>query len=246
MREVYRNIEAPFEVTEPRNAELMKYVCNSFHALKITFANEIGNICRKLDVDGRRLMELFCLDRKLNISPAYLKPGFAYGGSCLPKDLKALRTIAHDHYLECPVIESVARSNQNQKDLVCQEIIDFDVQEIGILGLSFKAGTDDLRESPIVDVLELLLGKGFNIKIYDRHVHLSKIQGANREFILKRIPFISRFITDNLTEVIDHAKLVVVVNQEPEVLRALATASGSKIIYNLATQSVSGCPTAQV
>ena len=175
-----------------------------------------------------------------------MKPGFAYGGSCLPKDLKALRTIAHDHYLECPVIESVARSNQNQKDLVCQEIIDFDVQEIGILGLSFKAGTDDLRESPIVDVLELLLGKGFNIKIYDRHVHLSKIQGANREFILKRIPFISRFITDNLTEVIDHAKLVVVVNQEPEVLRALATASGSKIIYNLATQSVSGCPTAQV
>jgi len=233
MKDVYAGLAAPFLTTEPRVAELMKYVCNSFHALKITFANEVGNICKKLGIDAHELMEIFCRDTKLNISKAYLKPGFAYGGSCLPKDLRALRTIAHDHYLESPVLDSVERSNEHQKELVCKEIVARGRQKIGILGLSFKAGTDDLRESPIVDVLEKLLGKGFAVRIYDKHVHIARLTGANKEFILQRIPFISRFITDNLEEVIAESDLIVVVNKEAETVAALAKLSAGKEIYDL-------------
>lgn len=234
MRQVYARIDAPFRVTSPRIAELMKYVCNSFHALKITFANEVGNICKALDIDSRELMDIFCLDNKLNLSKAYLKPGFAYGGSCLPKDLKALQTIAHDHYLSCPVLEGIARSNEQQKELVVREILRLGRQNVGFLGLSFKEGTDDLRESPIVDAIERLLGKGFNVRIYDRNVHLSQLTGANKEFILQRIPYISRFITDNLREVLDPSELIVVVNKEPGLKELLMPLMDSKLVYDLA------------
>ena len=234
MRAVYQGIEAPFITAEPRVAEMMKYVCNGFHALKITFANEVGNICRQLDIDPHQLMDIFCRDTKLNISKAYLKPGFAYGGSCLPKDLKALRTIAHDHYLQTPVLEAVERSNELQKDLVCRKIIGFGKQNVGFIGLAFKAGTDDLRESPIVDVIERLLGKGFNIRIYDPHVHVSQLTGANRDYILKKIPFISRFITDDLAATVREAELLVIVNHIPEIERALAELASGKSVYNLA------------
>ena len=233
MRAVYGKIDAPFIVAAPRLAEMMKYVCNSYHALKITFANEVGNICEKLGIDSHALMEIFCRDTKLNTSKAYLRPGFAYGGSCLPKDLKALRTIAHDHYLACPVLEHIEKSNELQKDLVCRQIKRFDRQNIGFLGLSFKAGTDDLRESPIVDVIERLLGKGYHIRIYDRNVHLAALTGANKEFILRKIPYISRFITDNLAEVVEHSDLIVVVNNEPGLAEALADLPKGKIIYEL-------------
>ena len=166
-------------------------------------------------------MEIFCRDTKLNISKAYLKPGFAYGGSCLPKDLRALRTIAHDHYLSSPVLESIEKSNEHQKDLVCREIQRLGQQNVGFLGLSFKAGTDDLRESPIVDVIERLLGKGFNVRIYDRNVHVARLTGANKEYILQKIPFIGRFITDDLAEVLNNSELIVVVNNEPGLKEAL-------------------------
>jgi GDP-mannose 6-dehydrogenase len=234
MKEVYSGLTAPFHTTEPRVAELMKYACNSFHALKITFANEVGNICRKLGIDAHQLMEIFCLDTKLNISKAYLKPGFAYGGSCLPKDLRALRTIAHDHYLESPVLDAIERSNEHQKELVCKEIISRGRQKIGILGLSFKTGTDDLRESPIVDVLEKLLGKGFEIRVFDKHVHIARLTGANKDFILQRIPFISRFVTDNIEQVISNSELIVVVNNEPELQAKLLKLATNKEIYDLA------------
>ncbi len=232
MRAVYQGIDAAFITTEPRVAELMKYVCNSFHALKIVFANEVGNICKKLEIDSHQLMEVFCQDTKLNISKAYLKPGFAYGGSCLPKDLRALRTIAHDHYLQTPVLESIERSNEFQKELVFQRIMQYGVQNIGFIGLAFKAGTDDLRDSPILDVIERLLGKGFNLRIFDPHVHVSQLTGANRDYILKKIPFISRFITDDLPATITNSELLVIVNKGPEIEQALPSLAG-KTVYDL-------------
>jgi GDP-mannose 6-dehydrogenase len=224
MRSVYKAIDAPFVTAEPRVAELMKYVCNSFHALKVVFANEVGNICQKLHVDGQKLMEIFCMDTKLNISKAYLRPGFAYGGSCLPKDLKALRTIAHDHYLQTPVLAAIPESNELQKELVFKQILESGKQNVGFIGLAFKSGTDDLRESPIVDVLERLLGKGFNVRIYDPYVHISRLTGANKDYIISKIPYISRFITDDLNAVASASDLLVVVNKEPklgELLRSL-------------------------
>jgi GDP-mannose 6-dehydrogenase len=234
MRAVYQAIDAPFITTEPRVAELMKYVCNSFHALKITFANEVGNICEHLEIDPQQLMDIFCRDTKLNISKAYLKPGFAYGGSCLPKDLKALRTIAHDHYLQTPVLDAIERSNEMQKDLVYNKILQSGKQNVSFIGIAFKAGTDDLRESPIVDAIERLLGKGFNIRIYDPHVHVSQLTGANRDFILKRIPFISRFITNDLVKTLEDAELLVIVNRIPEIEQAVAQHFAGKPVYDLA------------
>jgi GDP-mannose 6-dehydrogenase len=236
MQAVYQGIEAPFIITEPRVAELMKYVCNSFHALKITFANEVGNICQALAVDAHQLMDIFCQDTKLNISRAYLQPGFAYGGSCLPKDLKALRTIAHDHYLQSPVLEAVERSNELQKELVFRKIIESGKQNVGFIGLAFKAGTDDLRDSPIVDVIERLLGKGFNLRIYDPHVHVAQLTGANRDYILKKIPFISRFITNDLAETVSKAELLIIVNLIPEIETDLAQLAVGKTVYDLTGQ----------
>jgi len=243
MREVYKGIEAPFITTEPRVAELMKYVCNSFHALKIVFANEVGNICKKLEIDAHQLMDVFCQDTKLNISKAYLKPGFAYGGSCLPKDLKALRTIGHDHYLQTPVLDAIERSNDFQKELVFKNILESGSQNVGFIGLAFKAGTDDLRDSPIVDVIERLLGKGFNVRIFDPHVHVAQLTGANRDYILKRIPFISRFITDNIAETVQGSDLLVIVNKDASIEQALAAHSAGKTVYDLAGMRSAGITT---
>ena len=234
MRKVYAAINAEFIATTPRVAEIMKYACNSYHALKITFANEVGTICKKLEIDSREVMRIFCMDTKLNASKAYLRPGFAYGGSCLPKDLRALRTIAHDHYLDCPLLESIERSNEKQKERVCDQIQRLRKHNVGFLGLSFKAGTDDLRESPIVDVIERLLGKGFSIRIYDPNVHVSQLTGANKNYILQKIPFIARFITDDLSSVIGGSDLIVVVNREAGVSEALAGIAADKTIYDLA------------
>lgn len=233
MKQIYEGIDSPFIVTDIRIAELIKYASNAFHALKITFANEIGNICKKLEIDAHKLMDVFCMDQKLNLSSYYLKPGFAYGGSCLPKDLRALRTIAHDSYIECPVLENIERSNELQKTVVLNHIVNSGKQKIGFLGLSFKAGTDDLRNSPIVDILEQLLGKGFDVRIFDRNVHLSQLTGANREYILKKIPYISRFIIDDPKEIIDRSDLIVVVNKEQEFCEILEKVPGGKLIYDL-------------
>ena len=233
MREMYNGIDAPFIATDVKIAELMKYVNNAFHANKITFANEIGNICKKLGIDSHKLMEVFCLDSKLNISPYYLKPGFAYGGSCLPKDMKALRMIAHDNYLDCPVLENIERSNECQKKIALDQIIQFGKEKIGFLGLSFKSGTDDLRDSPILDVVEVLLGKGFDIRIYDSNVQLSRLTGANREYILKRIPYVSKFISANADDLINHSDVIVVVNKEEEFREILNRVPDDRIIYDL-------------
>lgn len=233
MKQIYEEIESPIIVTDIKIAEMIKYVNNAFHALKIVFANEIGNICKKQGIDAHRLMDIFCMDTKLNLSPYYLKSGFAYGGSCLPKDLKALRTIAHDYYLECPLLENIERSNEIQVKLVLDQLIQFNKQRMGFLGLSFKAGTDDLRNSPIIDIIEQLLGKGISIKIYDKNVHFSNLLGANREFILGKIPYISNFITDDPNEIIQDVDVIIVVNKEEEFKNILNNIPEDKIIYDL-------------
>jgi GDP-mannose 6-dehydrogenase len=240
MKRVYEYIDAPLVQVDTKIAELIKYVNNSFHALKICFANEIGSICKVLDVDSHRLMETFCLDTKLNISPTYLKPGFAYGGSCLPKDLSALCAIAHDHYLKCPVLENIESSNENQKNRVFEEIVEFGKQKIGFLGLSFKEGTDDLRSSPIVDILEKLLGKGFDIKIFDKSVSLAKLVGGNRDYIMQRIPFISRFLADEISAVISQSDVIVIVNKEDGFREALSRMAKDKTILDLVNMDFRG------
>ena len=231
-RELYKDIPADFIETDIRVAEIMKYVNNTFHALKIVFGNEVGNICKALDIDSHKVMEIFCRDRQLNISPYYFKPGFAYGGSCLPKDTKALRTLARDHYIDVPVIDHIEKSNELQKANAVKLIMQQGRRNIGILGLSFKAGTDDLRCSPIVDVVETLLGKGFNINIYDKNVKVSELTGTNRDFIMAKIPHLQHFVSDNLDNVAEVSDVLVVTNNEPE-FRDILTRYPGKIIVDL-------------
>ena len=215
-RKLYEHINAEFICTDIKVAEMMKYVNNTYHALKIVFGNEIGRICKKLDVDSHKVMEIFCKDRHLNISPYYFKPGFAYGGSCLPKDSKALRTLARDLYVDVPVINSIEQSNELQKKQAVDIIMGKGKRNIGVLGLSFKAGTDDLRCSPIVDVVENLLGKGFSLSIYDKNVKLSELTGTNRDFIMAKIPHLQHFISANLDEVVAKSEVLVITNKEKE------------------------------
>ena len=215
-REFYRNIPGEFISTDIEVAEIMKYVNNTYHALKIVFGNEIGNICKALDIDSHKVMDIFCRDKQLNISPYYFKPGFAYGGSCLPKDSKALRTLAHDHYIEAPVINAIDPSNQLQKKNALEIIESKGISSIGILGLSFKSGTDDLRCSPIVDVAEELLGKGYDIRIYDKNVRVSQLTGTNADFIAAKLPHLHEIITDDLDAVAGASGLLVITNREKE------------------------------
>ena len=199
--ELYKPLPGEFISTEVRVAEVMKYVNNTFHALKIVFGNEVGVICKALGIDSHKVMDIFCRDRQLNISPYYFKPGFAYGGSCLPKDSKAFRTLARDNYVDTPVINHIAESNELQKQRATQLIMSIGKRKVAILGLSFKAGTDDLRCSPIVEVVEALLGKGYEISIYDKNVKVSQLTGTNRQFILDKIPHLHHLVSDNLDAV---------------------------------------------
>jgi GDP-mannose 6-dehydrogenase len=202
--------------TDIETAEMVKYADNSWHALKVGFANEIGSLCKALDVDAHKVMDIFCQDRKLNLSPYYLKPGFAFGGSCLPKDVRALLYKAKVLDVHLPILASVLPSNQLQIDRGVQAVIDKGQRKVGVLGFSFKAGTDDLRESPMVELVERLLGKGYDLRIYDRNVSLAALHGANRDYILNRIPHISRLMVQTIDEVFDHAKTIVIGNADPE------------------------------
>lgn len=213
---LYRHLPAEVIITDVKIAELMKYVNNTFHALKVSFANEIGNVCSALEIDSHKVMEIFCKDKELNISPYYFKPGFAYGGSCLPKDLKGLQTLAHDLYVKTPLIESIDKTNQLQVSRAVEIIQETGKHKLGFFGLSFKAGTDDLRNSPAVSLIETLLGKGYEISIYDKNVHLSKLTGTNKEYIDKHIPHLSRLMKAEINEVLDETEVIVVNNKEQE------------------------------
>lgn len=215
-RELYKDIPGEFISTDIGVAEMMKYVDNTYHGLKIVFANEVGNICKALGIDSHKVMEIFCKDKQLNISPYYFKPGFAYGGSCLPKDSKALRTLAHDLYVDCPVINAINPSNELQKKNAIDIIERKGKRKVGILGLSFKSGTDDLRCSPIVDVAEALLGKGYEIQIYDKNVRVSQLTGTNADFIAAKLPHLHEIITDDLDAVVSKCDVLVITNKEKE------------------------------
>jgi GDP-mannose 6-dehydrogenase len=213
---LYARLEAPLIRTDIETAEMVKYVDNGWHALKIGFANEIGNLCKSFSIDAHQVMKIFCQDKKLNISPAYLTPGFAFGGSCLPKDLRALAYKAKMHDLELPIMTSILPSNELQVAKGLQLITEKGHKKIGVLGFSFKAGTDDLRESPMIEVIERLIGKGYDLRIYDKNVNLAKLVGANRDYILNRIPHISRLMVNGIDPVLDHAETVVIGNKDPD------------------------------
>jgi GDP-mannose 6-dehydrogenase len=213
---LYKKLDAPLIRTNLESAEMVKYVDNSWHALKIGFANEIGNLCKSLGLDAHVVMNIFCQDRKLNISPAYLLPGFAFGGSCLPKDLRALSYQAKLQDLQLPILTSILPSNEIQITRGVQLITEKGHRSVGILGFSFKAGTDDLRESPLIEVIERLIGKGYDLRIYDKNVNIASLNGANRDFILNRIPHISKLMVGDISAVLDHAKTVVIGNKDPD------------------------------
>ena len=213
---LYAKLDAPLIRTDLETAEMVKYIDNSWHALKIGFANEIGNLCKSVAVDGIKAMEIFCLDKKLNISPAYLSPGFAFGGSCLPKDLRALAYTAKLHDLELPILSSILRSNELQVIRGLQLIMEKGHTRIGVLGFSFKAGTDDLRESPMIEIIERLAGKGYDLRIYDKNVQVAKLVGANRDFILNRITHVSRLMVDDIDALLKHAETIVIGNKDPD------------------------------
>ena len=229
MEKIFELVNAPIEKVDIEVAEIIKYVNNSFHALKIVFANEIGNVCKKMGIDSNQVMDLFKMDKQLNISSYYFNPGFAYGGSCLPKDLKGLKTLAHDLYLSTPVINSIADSNEIQKELAYDIITNKESEKIGVLGLSFKPGTDDLRYSPIVDVIEKLLGKGYEVKIYDPNVKLQLLVGKNKSYISEKLPHINKLFNENIEEVIDWAETIILTNKE-KVFSEFHIPSGKNIV----------------
>ncbi len=213
---LYKKLDAPLIRTNLETAEMVKYVDNSWHALKIGFANEIGTLGKSLGVDAHEVMKIFCQDRKLNISTAYLSPGFAFGGSCLPKDLRALSYQAKMHDLQLPILTSILPSNEMQIARGVQLITEKGNTRVGILGFSFKAGTDDLRESPLIEVIERLIGKGYDLRIYDKNVNIASLVGANRDFILNHIPHISKLMVNDIGAILSHAQTVVIGNKDPD------------------------------
>jgi len=232
VKSLYEALPARVIIAETKTAEIMKYINNTFHALKISFANEVGNICSSLGIDSHQVMDIFCQDTQLNISKYYFKPGFAYGGSCLPKDLKGLQTLAHDLYLQVPLINSIHRTNEIQMQRAISVLMKHSHRKIGFLGIGFKAGTDDLRNSPAVELAEVLMGKGIALGLYDQNVHISKLTGTNKEYIDQHIPHLSRHMVDDCRQLAEWSDVLVVCTKEPEFAQLLEEVTG-KIVLDL-------------
>ncbi len=228
VREVFVHLPCEFIVTSVGVAEMLKYACNAFHAVKITFANEIGRLSRSVGVDSREVMDLVCRDKRLNISPAYLKPGFAFGGSCLPKDLRALTYVARVNDVTTPMLGNVVGSNRAHIDHALDLVTIAGKRRIGMIGLSFKAGTDDLRESPLVTVAERLIGKGYDLRIYDPEVNLSRLLGANKRYIEHSIPHIGSLLSEDCAEVVRHAEVLILGLGGQQLLSAIAANTSSE------------------
>lgn len=222
LKSIYGSLPCDFVATEYRTAETLKYACNAFHALKISFANEIGRICQVLGADSHSVMQLVCRDKQLNISPAYLRPGFAFGGSCLPKDLRALLYLAKRGDVEVPTLVSLLQSNRVHLEHALDLVLQTGKRNVAVVGLSFKSGTDDLRESPMVTLVEQMIGKGINIKIYDPEVRVSQLIGANRDYIEKVVPHIGDLIGNTLEEVLTDAEVIVLGLQGKDIAEAVA------------------------
>ncbi len=230
---LYANMDAPMVRTDVETAEMVKYTDNNWHAVKVAFANEIGNLSKALGIDGHQVMAIFCKDTKLNLSPYYMKPGFAFGGSCLPKDVRALTYKAKSLDLELPLLSSLMPSNQLQIQKGFDMITAYGRKRLGFLGFAFKAGTDDLRESPLVEVIEALLGKGYEMKLFDRNVNLAALTGANKDYILNHIPHISRLMVDSMQEVLEFAEVIVIGNGAAEFKTVLDELRPGQVVVDL-------------
>jgi GDP-mannose 6-dehydrogenase len=230
---LYAHVEAPLVTTSIRTAEMIKYASNTWHALKVCFANEVGNLCKRLQIDSHEVMDIFCRDEKLNLSAYYMKPGFAFGGSCLPKDVRAMQYRAKEVDLEMPVIQSILGSNALQIRHAIDQVIETGRKRVGLLGFSFKAGTDDLRESPMVILGEALLGKGYQLRIYDRNVSLARLVGANKEYINQQIPHLSSLLCEKIDDVLDGSDVIVVGNAAPEFGDALRRTRPDQVVIDL-------------
>ncbi|HYF50016.1 MAG TPA: nucleotide sugar dehydrogenase [Planctomycetota bacterium] len=231
---LYSSVNAPLEKTSIEVSEMLKYACNAFHAVKVTFANEIGDFAAEHKVDGREVMRLLCLDRKLNISPAYMRPGFAFGGSCLPKDLRAILYRAKQQDLDLPLLGSILHSNEEQLQRGLEMIYATGKNRVGMLGLTFKSGTDDLRESPYVTLAETLVGKGYKVRIHDDNVSMARLVGANAAYINSHLPHITRLLAP-VEEVMNHADVLVVCNNTPQYQQAVRYCRPDQQIIDLAS-----------
>jgi len=233
LRDLYAGVEAPFVHASVRSAEMAKYVSNAFHALKVTFANEIGDLCEALGADAQDVTRIFLMDRKLNVSEAYLRPGFAFGGSCLPKDLRALLHAARSADLALPVLSEILPSNESQIQRAVSRVLGTRRRRVGVVGLAFKPDTDDLRESPMVRLVESLIGKGCEVRILDRSVSVARLSGANRRYIEEEIPHISSLMSDSLPALLEHADVLVIGNSGREARQALSAARPEHIVIDL-------------
>ena len=233
LRALYGHLAAPMLVTDLQTAEMVKYADNSWHALKVTFANEMGRLCKAMGVDARKLMQLFCEDKKLNISTTYLRPGFAFGGSCLPKDIRAVTYQGRSLDVNTPVLSAILASNRVQIDHALSMIYASGKRRIGLLGLSFKEGTDDLRESPIVTVAERLIGKGYEVHIFDRNVKLASLVGANRDYILNHIPHIGRLLVNEPATLFERSDVIVMATGEKEFGDLVQSFGRDKLVVDL-------------
>ncbi|MDT5159248.1 MAG: GDP-mannose 6-dehydrogenase [Acidobacteriota bacterium] len=233
MSRLYSKIDAPLYVTPVKAAEMVKYACNCFHALKVSFANEIGNVCKGLGIDSHEVMNVFCQDTKLNLSPYYLKPGFAFGGSCLPKDLRAINYKAKELDVEVPLLSAILPSNRRQIERAVEMVLRTGRKRVGVLGFSFKAGTDDLRESPMVTLIEALIGKGLKLAIYDRDVSLARLFGANKEYIEREIPHISQLMRAEIGEVLEASDVLIIGNKSEEFRQIEGRLRGDQLVIDL-------------
>ncbi|HUP02323.1 MAG TPA: nucleotide sugar dehydrogenase [Gemmatimonadota bacterium] len=231
--ELYRSFDSPYIRTSIRTAEMVKYTDNYWHALKVGFANEIGTISRSLGLDGREVMRIFCQDTKLNLSDVYLRPAFAFGGSCLPKDVRALVYRTRRLSLDLPILNAVLPSNESHVERAFRIVTDSGHRRVGLLGLSFKPGTDDLRESSLVAMAERLIGKGYDLRIYDHNVSLSRLMGRNRQYIEDHIPHIASLMVDDVSELIGHARTIIIGNDDAHYLEALELVSDGQVIVDL-------------
>jgi len=238
LESIYKEIDAPIFTLSLGEAAMVKYADNAFHAIKVTFANEIGRLCKAMNIDSRKVMDVFTKDVKLNLSPYYLKPGFAFGGSCLPKDLRAITYKAKVSDVSVPLLDAAMKSNEEHIQYALDMVQENGYKKVGVLGLSFKGGTDDLRESPVVALVEQLIGKGYNVRIFDRNVSLSRLIGANKEYIEREVPHIARLMCNSVEDVVAQSDVVIIGNKAEEyeaVLNELR--NGHKIIDLMGLES---------
>ncbi len=233
LAELYGDLDAPLIRKPIEVAEMIKYTCNVWHATKVSFANEIGNIAKSMGVDGRDVMDVMCLDNKLNISRYYMRPGFAFGGSCLPKDVRALTYRANQMDVRHPLLSSIMNSNSEQVTNAFNIVTGYGSRKVSMLGLSFKSDTDDLRESPLVELAEQLIGKGYDLKIFDRNVDYARTHGANREYINQKIPHLSNLMDSDLNGVVEHGEVVVVGNNDQLFQTVIADVPEGKRVVDL-------------